>query len=107
MTIFAWIGAILVLLFAVWIVVMSVGWAVCQFRQLYVQLGYKADALARRDVGNRLMMEAYWYSEDEAVMSAIDIIGRKLSQGGYYDISQAREEWRGRKGKANGSDQKS
>lgn len=100
MTVFAWMGAICTVLMLLCVMLLVVGVVIDAWTRAYQNLCYKTEELTRRQVGTRLLHESWWYSEDEAVMSAIEIIGRKLSQDGYNDISSTREEWRNRKGKA-------
>lgn len=94
------VGALVLAFLAATLLIGTFGWAVDTCKNLYTHLCYKAEELARRDVGRRLMQESHWYHEDEAVMSALEIIGRKLCQGGYYDVADCRNEWRNRKGKS-------
>lgn len=99
MTVFAWMGVLVAVLLSGTLLVGTFGWAVETCKNFYVHLSYKAEELARRDVGTRLIRESYWYSEDEPVMAALQIIGKNLAQQGYVNISDCRDEWRNRKGK--------
>lgn len=102
MTIFAWMGVLVAVLLSSTLLAATIGWVACSIKDLYVHLCFNAEARARRDAGSRLIQESYWYSEDEAVMAALEIIGRKMATHteGYCNISDCREEWRNRKGKS-------
>lgn len=97
--VFAWAGVVCVLLILCGFVSLCAAYATDKLTRLYNRLISNAVDLTRREVGTRLIQESYWYNEDEAVMSAIAIIGRKLSQNGYYNVDDARKEWRERKDK--------
>lgn len=97
---FSWIGVGVCVVVSIGFCAGSIGYMVDKFKEAYVNLSYKAAEIARRDIGNRLIQEAWWYSEDEAVMAALEIIGRELSQNGHCRVSDARDKWRERKGKA-------
>jgi hypothetical protein len=73
-----------------------------QVQHLHNCMKWDAEAHGRRDAGAMLVREAYWYSEDEAVMAALEIIGRRMveNRGGFIEISSCRDEWRNRKGKS-------
>jgi hypothetical protein len=97
--VFPIVGAITCLLVSAALLILVFGYAVDAVKNLYVHLCYKAEELERRKMGVRLMQESWWYSEDASVKAALEIIGRKYSEGGFANISDARSEWRERMGK--------
>jgi hypothetical protein len=101
-TVFAVVGSICAVLLLGSLLLGLFAAACAGVTTLHSHISWKAEAAARRDFGVRLVQESYWYSEDEAVMAALEIIGRKAmsSSEGYYNISECRAEWRERKGKS-------
>lgn len=100
--IFACLGVIVAVGIVVTLIMAVFIGAVDSVKNLYVHICYGAESRGRRDMGARLVQESYWYSEDEAVMAAFEIVGRKIMShtDGYCNISDCREEWRNRKGKS-------
>jgi len=91
-----WSGMVLVGAVVVALLLFAYSVACVATAKLFERVRWDAYSRATRDIGNRLVTESYWFSEDRDVSLALEIVGKRyLTEVG--DVGTCRDEWRRRK----------
>lgn len=94
MMVFAWIGAIVCVLLGVAAVLVAYT-AACEATGRWLnRVQQRAEALAIKRAGERLIADAWWFGEDEKARLALQCVGEAMARDLGGDVGSTRERWR-------------
>lgn len=91
---FQWLGLGVALLFGVAACLNGAGYVLDMLGRHLESRDRLAKEIAVREAGCHLARVYYWYSEQPAAMLAVKALGEQMAEGGWVDVSKARDLWR-------------
>ena len=100
------VGCVAVVAISMATIATSVGWIADAIAKWQDRNDKKTRELAACDLGNDMLVNSYWFSEDKATMNLLKSIGNALmrSRCCSFDPNKIRDEWRQAKAAATSSE---
>lgn len=93
--VFATLGILVSIMIGTGIIIFAFGYLVEKIINLYDRFKLDQQEVAVRDMGNRLLNESWWFSEDKKTMEALVSFANTFkTHGRNYRVEQVRENWR-------------
>lgn len=89
------IGGIFVLCIVLFILTVTLIALTDKIKLVFANMNYNASKIARQELGQRIAVDSYWFSENKEVMLAMRSLGQTINQhhDGIYSINKVRDQW--------------